>query len=131
MILFSLQEFYSNKKIFLTGHTGFKGSWLSLWLAMMGAEVCGFALKADDESLFNLAKVKDSLEKSIIGDIRNADQVATAVKNFQPEIIIHMAAQPLVRDSYFDPRKTYETNVIGTLNVFEAARKSGSVKAIV
>ena len=130
MILFSLQGFYSNKKIFLTGHTGFKGSWLSLWLEMMGAKVCGFALKADEESLFNLAKVGEGLEKSIIGDIRNPDEIAAAVKNFQPEIIIHMAAQPLVRDSYFDPRKTYETNVIGTLNVFEAARKAGSVRTI-
>ncbi|NBV06101.1 MAG: CDP-glucose 4,6-dehydratase [Proteobacteria bacterium] len=126
----NLKNFYSGKKILLTGHTGFKGAWLSLWLEIMGAKVCGFALKADYESLFNLAKVGEVLEKSVIGDIRHADEIASVVKNFQPEIIIHMAAQPLVRDSYFDPRKTYETNVIGTLNVFEAARKSGSVKVI-
>ncbi len=125
-----VENFYANKKIFLTGHTGFKGSWLSLWLSLMGAKVTGFALEAEEESLFNLAKVSSCLEKSIIGDIRNSDEIADAVKNSRPEIIIHMAAQPLVRDSYFDPRKTYETNVIGTLNVFEAARKSGTAKVV-
>jgi CDP-glucose 4,6-dehydratase len=125
-----LENFYSGKKIFLTGHTGFKGAWMSLWLNKLGAKVAGFALEADEESLFNLVEVKKNLEKSIIGDIRNAEEIAKAVKDFQPEIIFHMAAQPLVRDSYYDPRKTYETNVIGTLNVFEAARKAGSVKAI-
>lgn len=123
-------SFYKDRKIFLTGHTGFKGAWLSLWLGEMGAKVCGFALKPEEESLFNLAKVEESLEESVIGDIRNRDEINLAVKKFQPEIIIHMAAQPLVRDSYVDPLKTYETNVIGTLNVFEAARKSGSVKTI-
>lgn len=125
-----LKSFYSGKKVFLTGHTGFKGGWLSLWLSMMGAKVAGFALKADEESIFNLAKIADELAKSTIGDIRNAEEISAAVKNFQPEIIIHMAAQPLVRDSYFDPRKTYDTNVMGTLNVFEAARKAGSVKVV-
>ncbi len=125
-----LTNFYSGKKVLLTGHTGFKGAWLSLWLTMMGARVAGFALQADKESLFNLAKVSEELEKSIIGDIRNAEEIAAAVKNFQPEIIIHMAAQPLVRDSYRDPLTTYQTNVIGTLNVFEAARKAGSVRAV-
>ncbi len=125
-----MKNFYSGKKIFLTGHTGFKGSWLSLWLTMLGAKVVGFSLEADKESLFNSAEVATGLEKSIIGDIRNSDEIAATVKNFQPEIILHLAAQPLVRDSYFDPRKTYETNVIGTLNVFEASRKAGSVRVI-
>ena len=126
----NLKNFYSGKKVFLTGHTGFKGSWLALWLSMMGAKVVGFALEPEKESLFNLAGVGLELEKSIIGDIRNSDEIAAKIKKFQPEIILHLAAQPLVRDSYFDPRKTYETNVIGTLNVFEAARKAGSVKVI-
>ncbi|MBU6338593.1 MAG: CDP-glucose 4,6-dehydratase [Rickettsiales bacterium] len=125
-----LQKFYKGKKIFLTGHTGFKGSWLALWLSQMGAKVVGYALKADEESLFNLGKVEDGLEKSIIADIRNEIELGNAVKEFQPEIIIHMAAQPLVRRSYVDPKETYETNIIGTLNLFEAARKSGSVKAV-
>ena len=102
-----MKNFYSGKKVFLTGHTGFKGSWLALWLTMMGAKVVGFSLKADEESLFNLAEVATGLEKSIIGDIRNSDEIAASVKNFQPEIILHLAAQPLVRDSYFDPRKTF------------------------
>lgn len=130
MSLDSLQKFYAGKKIFLTGHTGFKGSWMSLWLTMMGARVAGFSLKADNESLFNSAEIEVLLEKSIIGDIRNAEDISLAVNNFQPEIIIHMAAQPLVRQSYFDPLETYQTNVIGSLNVFEAVRKAGSVKAI-
>ncbi len=125
-----LTNFYRGKKVFLTGHTGFKGSWLSLWLSLMGAKVVGFSLKADEESLFNLANIAGDLEKSIIGDIRNADEITKAIMDFRPEIIIHMAAQPLVRDSYRDPLTTYQTNVIGTLNVFEAARKVGSVKAI-
>ncbi len=125
-----MKDFYFGKKIFLTGHTGFKGSWLALWLSMMGAKVVGFALEPEKESLFNLAGVDGELDKSIIADIRNSDEIAAAVKNSQAEIILHLAAQPLVRDSYFDPRKTYETNVIGTLNVFEAARQAGSVKVI-
>lgn len=125
-----LENFYSGKKIFLTGHTGFKGAWMSLWLNKLGAKVVGYSLEADEESLFNLVEVEKSLEKSIIGDIRNSAEIAQAVKDFQPEIILHMAAQPLVRESYADPLTTYQTNVIGTLNVFEAARKAGSVKAV-
>ena len=125
-----LQNFYCGKKIFLTGHTGFKGSWMALWLLEMKARVVGFALEPEDESLFRLAQVDGGMEKSIIGDIRNSEKIAAAIADSQPEIIIHMAAQPLVRQSYFDPRETYETNVIGTLNVFEAARKVGSIKAI-
>lgn len=128
--MLELQNFYKNKKIFLTGHTGFKGSWLALWLIKMGAEVVGYSLQADDESLFKLAEVEKDLKKSIIADIRDAEKITKAIKESQAEILIHMAAQPLVRRSYFDPKETYETNVIGTLNVFEAARKSGSVKAI-
>ncbi len=125
-----LEKFYKDKKIFLTGHTGFKGAWLSSWLRKMGAQICGFALEADRESLFNILDLQSDLEKSIIGDIRNHHELEKALKDFQPEIVIHLAAQPLVRYSYSDPRTTYETNVIGTLNIFEAAIKAGSVKAI-
>lgn len=126
----NLANFYKGKKVFLTGHTGFKGAWLALWLKRMGAEVRGFSLAANEESLFNIVNLSLEIEKSIIGDIKNPQELEKAVKDFQPEIIIHMAAQALVRPSYSDPRETYETNVIGTLNLFEAARKSGSVKAI-
>jgi CDP-glucose 4,6-dehydratase len=125
------QNFYRNKKIFLSGHTGFKGAWLSCWLKMMGAKVCGFSLKPENESLFNILELSQELDESHFGDIRNAQLLEKTINNFQPEIIIHMAAQALVKASYFDPRTTYETNVIGTLNIFEAARKAGSVKAIV
>ena len=125
------QNFYRNKKIFLSGHTGFKGAWLSCWLKMMGAKVCGFSLKPENESLFNILELSQELDETHFGDIRNVQLLEKTINNFQPEIIIHMAAQALVKASYFDPRATYETNVIGTLNIFEAARKAGSVKAIV
>lgn len=126
-----LREFFKGKKVFLTGHTGFKGAWLSLWLSMMGARVAGYALKPEEESLYNILNLENSLEKSIFSDIRNAESIEKAVIDFDPDILIHMAAQPLVRESYSDPRLTYETNVIGTLNVFEAARKSKSLRAMV
>ena len=126
-----LGEFFQGKKVFHTGHTGFKGSWLTLWLSMMGAKTCGYALAPEKEGLYNILNLKKNLEKSIFGDIRNVELLEKSMQDFQPDIIIHMAAQPLVRASYFDPRFTYETNVIGTLNVFEAARKTTAVKAIV
>ncbi len=125
-----LEKFYRGKKVLLTGHTGFKGAWLSLWLKKMGAEVCGFSLVAEKESLFNILDLESDLEKSIIGDIRNSQDLEKAVQDFEPEIMIHMAAQALVRQSYFDPLETYQTNVIGTLNVFEAARKCKTLKVI-
>lgn len=125
------KNFYRGKKIFLTGHTGFKGAWLSLWLLKMGAKLSGFSLAPEKESLFNILDLASQLEESTIGDIRDFTLLEKKLKNFQPEIVIHMAAQALVRPSYTDPRLTYETNVIGTLNVFEAARKAGSVEALV
>lgn len=125
------QNFFAGKKIFISGHTGFKGAWLSCWLKMAGAKVCGFSFEPEKESLFNILELASELDESHFGDIRDAKLLEKTIKNFQPEIIIHMAAQALVRPSYFDPRTTYETNVIGTLNIFEAARKAGSVEAIV
>lgn len=125
------KNFYHGKRIFLTGHTGFKGAWLSLWLLKMGAKVSGFSLAPEKESLFNILDLALQLEESTIGDIRDFVLLEKKLKNFQPEIVIHMAAQALVRPSYADPRLTYKTNVIGTLNVFEAVRKAGSVKALV
>lgn len=125
----NFNNFYRGKKVFLTGHTGFKGAWLSLWLNLMGAEVCGFSLKPENESLFNILEIAAKIDRSLFGDICNQEEIFAALKNFQPEIVIHFAAQSLVRPSYTSPRNTFETNVMGTLNVFEAARKAGSVKA--
>jgi CDP-glucose 4,6-dehydratase len=117
-------EFYKNKKIFITGHTGFKGSWLSLWLTKLGSDVCGYSLSPNTEpNLFNILNLKSSISKSVIGDILNVDMLEDVMMKFQPDVVFHLAAQPLVRRSYSEPLLTYKTNVIGTLNVFEAARK--------
>lgn len=124
-------EFWQGKRVLLTGHTGFKGSWLSLWLQSMGTKLRGIALEPPTEpALFEVASVVEGMEHRIV-DIRDFDAVKTQVDDFQPEIIIHMAAQPLVRMSYKQPIETYATNVMGTVHVLEAARHAGSVKAIV
>ena len=124
-------EFWQGRKVLMTGHTGFKGSWLSLWLQSMGAKLHGIALQPPTTpALFDVAQVAKGME-SIIADIRDASAIARLVKDFQPEIIIHMAAQPLVRLSYQQPIETYATNVMGTVHVLEAARHAGSVRAIV
>ena len=124
-------DFWKNKKVFITGHTGFKGGWMSLWLNKLEAKVKGYALDPQsDLSLFSLAKISDNLE-SQIGNIQDLALLKQSLKNFEPEIVIHMAAQPLVRSSYNDPVETYATNVMGTLNLFEAVRECESVKAVV
>jgi CDP-glucose 4,6-dehydratase len=123
--------FWSGKRVFVTGHTGFKGSWLSLWLQLMGAEVKGFSLlPPTTPSLFDEADVADGMQ-SEIGDIRDLNALSASMTAFRPEVLIHMAAQPLVRLSYREPVETYTTNVIGTVNVLEAARRCDSLKAIV
>ena len=124
-------DFWRGKKVFLTGHSGFKGSWLSLWLQEMGANLTGFALEPPtDPSLFVEARVAEGMT-SITGDIRDFDALSGAINCFRPEVLIHMAAQPLVRYSYENPVETYSTNVMGTVNVLEAVRNIGGVKAIV
>jgi len=124
-------SFWKNKSVFLTGHTGFKGSWLSLWLNHLGAKVTGFALEPPtDPSLFCVAKVTDSLHENVYGDIRNIEQLIDSMGEAQPELVIHMAAQSLVLESYTDPIKTYSTNVMGTVNVLEAVRKTSTVQTI-
>jgi CDP-glucose 4,6-dehydratase len=124
-------EFWQSRKVLMTGHTGFKGSWLSLWLQSMGAELCGIALQPPTTpALFDVALVAKGMD-SHMADIRDASAIARLVKDFQPEIVIHMAAQPLVRLSYQQPIETYATNVMGTVHVLEAARHAGSVRAIV
>lgn len=124
-------EFWDGKRVFLTGHTGFKGSWLSLWLQQMGAIVKGYALEPNTSpNLFELAEVAKNME-SEIGDITNLSQIKDSMHTFNPDILIHMAAQPLVRLSYDEPVLTYATNVMGTVNVLEAARTCNNLKAIV
>ena len=125
-------DFWKDKKVFLTGHTGFKGSWLSLWLSRLGAEVHGYALApTTTPSIFTVADVELSLLSSAIADIRDLAALSKAVKAIQPDIIFHLAAQPLVRYSYEAPVETYSTNVMGTVNLFEAVRQTASVKAVV
>ena len=122
-------DIYKNRRVFITGHTGFKGSWLAFWLQKMGAEVCGYSLAAPTEpSHWNLLKMD---VRSEIADIRDFQTLEKGLQEFQPEIVFHLAAQPLVRASYRNPIETYSTNVMGTLNVLEACRKTKSVRAIV
>lgn len=123
--------FWQGKRVLLTGHTGFKGSWLSLWLQSMGALVVGYALKPPtNPSLFEVADVSSGMT-SIIGDIRDLEHLRKVFAEHQPEIVIHMAAQPLVRYSYIEPVETYSTNVMGVVNLLEAVRSTKSVKAVV
>jgi CDP-glucose 4,6-dehydratase len=124
-------DFWRGKRVFLTGHTGFKGGWLSLWLQSLGAEVAGLALAPPCEpSLFHVAGVGASMT-STIGDIRSLDTIERTMGAFRPEIVIHMAAQPLVRYSYSEPVETYATNVMGTVHLLEAVRRNSSVRCVV
>lgn len=123
--------FWKDKKVFITGHTGFKGSWLCLWLQDMGALVKGYALEpTSTPNLFTKANVAQNMD-SEIGDITDLNHITKSMMTFNPEVLIHMAAQPLVRFSYQEPVLTYATNVMGTVNVLEAARKCTNLKAIV
>ncbi len=124
-------SFWRGKKVFISGHTGFKGSWLSLWLQSMGAKVVGYALDVPTKpSLFEVAEVGKGMT-SIIGDIRDLEKLCAVFAEHKPEIVIHMAAQSLVRYSYIEPVETYSTNVMGTVNLLEAVRSTASVKAVV
>jgi CDP-glucose 4,6-dehydratase len=123
--------FWTEKRVFVTGHTGFKGSWLSLWLGQLGAEVKGYALEPPtDPSLFVTADVASGM-RSVIGDINDLPHMKAELCAYEPEIVFHLAAQPLVRLSYEDPIGTYQTNVIGTANLLEAVRDCPSVRAVV
>lgn len=124
-------QFWSGKKVLLTGHTGFKGAWMALWLHQMGAIVHGISLPPKtNPNLFTLAKISD-LIGSHFCDIRDADAITSAIKSTNPEIVFHLAAQALVRPSYKDPLATFETNVMGTVNVLNALRDLPSVKSVV
>lgn len=125
------ESFWSSKSVLITGHTGFKGSWLSLWLSELGATVHGYALgPITQPNLYTVAGI-DSLVNSHIADIRDAQSLQTFVDSIHPEIVFHLAAQPLVRESFSDPVTTIETNVMGTVNILEAARQCDSIKAVV
>jgi len=124
--------FWKDKRVFLTGHTGFKGSWLTLWLASMGVKVTGYALAPNTSpNLYNVLSLDELIEKSHISDIRDLAGVQKAMRDADPEILIHMAAQPLVRYSYENPLETYAVNVMGTAHVLEAARSISSIRASV
>lgn len=124
--------FWKGKRVFLTGHTGFKGGWMTLWLSSMGAKVTGYALAPNTTpNFFEVAQVQDDLEQSYVADIRDLDKLQKAMTHAKPEIVIHMAAQPLVRYSYANPVETYATNVMGTVHVLESVRKLDCVRAVV
>ena len=122
---------WKGRRVLVTGHTGFKGGWLSLWLHQLGAEVTGFSLPAPtDPSLFEQTRLAE-LVNHIEGDVRDMDAVEAAVSAAQPEVVFHLAAQPLVRYSYDNPIETYATNVMGTAHLLDACRRADSVRAVV
>ena len=124
-------NFWKDKKVFITGHTGFKGSWMCLWLELMGADIAGYSLQPlSSPNLFSEADIGKKL-KNTFADIRDIASLTKALYSFKPEIVIHMAAQPLVRKSFEDPVETFSTNVMGTVNLLEVIRKLESVKAVV
>lgn len=124
-------SFYRDKKVLVTGHTGFKGSWLCEILLLAGAEVTGYALEPNtNPALFHIISLKKHMN-SIIGDVRDLDYMKQVFAEVQPEIVFHLAAQPIVRESYKNPVYTYETNVMGTVNVLECIRLTSSVKSFV
>ena len=123
-------SFWRGRKVFITGHTGFKGGWLCLWLQSLGAEITGFSLEPPTSpSLFEVARVGQGMS-SIIGDIRDGEVLSRAMNEARPEVVIHMAAQPLVRYSYDHPVETYSTNVMGTVHLLEAVRAVGTVRSV-
>ncbi len=125
----SLEEFYKGRKVFVTGHTGFKGSWLCHLLIYLGAEVTGYAiLPPTDPSIYELTGLSDRIH-SVIGDVRDGEKLKNAMREAEPEIVLHLAAQPIVRESYRNPVYTYETNVMGTVHVLEAVRAVESVRS--
>ncbi len=123
--------FYNGRKVFITGHTGFKGSWICKILLEEGAQICGYSLEPDSENiLFSTSKICNEVH-NVFGDIRDYGRLSGALSSFMPDVVIHMAAQPIVRESYKNPLKTYSTNVIGTVNILEAIRNCESVRSVV
>jgi CDP-glucose 4,6-dehydratase len=126
------EGFWRNRRVFITGHTGFKGGWLAHWLTILGANVYGYALNSSNElDFFQATNLLEKLEGSTIGDIRDLDLLKKSVLSSNPEIVIHMAAQSLVRRSYSDPLNTFSTNLIGILNLLDAIMYSENVRAVI
>ena len=124
-------QFWRDRSVLVTGHTGFKGSWLALWLESLGARVYGVASRpVGDRSLYHDARVSESLTDEAVADIRDFSAIGSALERFRPEMVIHMAAQPLVRRSFAEPRETFEVNVMGTVNVLDAVRARPDVRVV-
>ncbi len=125
-------NFWKNRSVFITGHTGFKGGWMTLWLSNLGAKVSGYSLDAPTTpNFFTETNLKEKIKNSTIGDIKNFSALKTSMMHAKPSIVIHMAAQPLVSKGYKEPMETYATNVLGTINLLEAVRQIDTVEAIV
>ena len=127
----SLKKFWNKKKVFITGHTGFKGAWLCIILRYLNSKVYGYALKPEKNSLFNKSQIQKKLASNIYSDISDINKLKNKIKQSKPEIVFHLAAQPLVLESYKKPLKTFSTNIIGTLNLLESIREIKSVKSVV
>lgn len=124
-------QFWDGRRVLLTGHTGFKGAWLALWLKQMGARVAGYALPPENESLYELNSVANEMDECVYEDVRNTSSINQLISRFRPEVVFHLAAQSLVRASYSRPLETYQVNILGTANVLEAVRLNLSQAAVV
>ena len=127
----NLKSFWKNKKVFITGHTGFKGSWLTIFFNLIGAKVYGYSLKQEKYSLYNFANIEQIVTKSFVGDIRDYHKLKKSIKTSSPDFLIHMAAQPLVRYSYDFPKYTYEVNTLGTLNILNILSELKFLKYVI
>ena len=125
-----LKKFWKNKKVLITGHTGFKGAWISIFFHLLGAKVYGYALKQNKISLYNIANLEKIITKSFIEDIRDYNKLKKSIKNISPDFVIHMAAQPLVRYSYDFPKETFEVNTVGTLNILNIINELNNIKNV-
>jgi len=128
----TFKEVYKGRRVFITGHTGFKGGWLALWLKVLGAEVLGYSLQPPSvPSFFEAVNLEFLVDHHVIDDVRDGNKLASVMREFKPDFVFHLSAQPLVRLSYKEPILTYETNVLGTVNLFEAVRNINTVRVVI